>query len=107
MKISIISKIVIVLLFIIPKMVYASCVDPSVPCNDTNSNSQIDPAVIIIPLVIVGAGVWYWLSESDKSQQRTFNLQSINDTYVPYSFALTQLPNNELGRMQLTFTYEF
>jgi len=107
MKVSIIVKIAIVVLFIVPRMVYASCVESPEPCNDTNSNSQINPAVIIVPLVIVGAGVWYWLSESEKPQQRITNLQSPNDIYKPYSFAFTQLPNNDLSGMQLKFTYEF
>ena len=107
MKISIIVKIAIVFLFILPRMAYADCVPSPEPCNDTSSNSQVDPVVVIIPLVIVGAGIWYWLSESEKSQQPNVNLQSSNDTYKPYSFAFTQLPNNDLSGIQLKFTYEF
>jgi hypothetical protein len=88
-------------------VVYGSCIPSPEPCNDTNTSStSIEPAVIIIPLVLVGAGVWYWLSDSDEPLRGSANLKA-DDIYSPYSFSLAPLSNNELGGIQLKFGYEF
>ena len=105
--VSMSGKILLIMLLTIPNVVFGSCVPSPEPCNDTNTSStSIEPAVIIIPVVLVGAGVWYWLSESEEQVKDSDNLKT-GDTYSPYSFNLAPLSNNELGGVQLKFTYEF
>ncbi|MBU2870528.1 hypothetical protein [Colwellia sp. E2M01] len=107
MMISWVGKITIILSLVTSNALYASCIPSPEPCNDTNTSStSIEPAVIIIPVVILGAGIWYWLSDNEEPSINSENLKS-EDIYSPYSFTLAPLTNNETGGIQLKFAYEF
>lgn len=106
--ISKIVQITFIFSLTMSQMLYADCLPSPEPCNDTPTTSTftVKPAEIIIPLVLVGAGLWYWLYESEEPSIKNSSLKS-DEVYTPYSLTLAPLPNNEVGGVQLSFAYEF
>jgi len=106
--ISRLIKIVTVIFVLsVPRVVYASCVPSPEPCNDTSGTNNIEGKDLVVPLILVGGALWYFLSGSDEPEQKTSELTPSSEFYQPYSFSLAPLPDNYLGGVQLKFAYEF